>query len=116
MHLLHQASKILSRIVTGDTPDSAKIESLLNEIEESRASDKLIEVAQGIYQSDDVNVDPGATTSESEDGTWVSAWVWVSDSEIEDGLRKRVNSALMAESEAERYTALSGLTIEKKEQ
>lgn len=92
MHLLHQASEILSRIVTGETPDITKIESLLNEIEESRASDELVEVAQGIYQSDDVNVDPSATTSESEDGTWVSAWVWVSDSEIEDDEEEEDNT------------------------
>ena len=84
MMLLNRAGEMLSRILTGEAPDLAKIESLLEEIEESRASPELVETAQDIYQNDDINVDPGATTSASDDGTWVSAWVWVSEGESED--------------------------------
>jgi hypothetical protein len=39
--------------------------------------------ARAIHESDDVEIDNDAETSEAEDGTgsWVQAWVWVSAEE-----------------------------------
>ena len=77
MNLLHRAAEALSRIVTGETPDINQLEALVNEIETSKASDSLTEIASNIYGSDDVEIDGDAVTSRGDDGTWVSAWVRV---------------------------------------
>jgi hypothetical protein len=42
----------------------------------------FIEAARNIYQNDDIEVDDDAKLSETDDGAWVSAWVWVNDDEI----------------------------------
>jgi hypothetical protein len=42
----------------------------------------FIEAARNIYQNDDIEIDDDAKLSETDDGAWVSAWVWVNDEEI----------------------------------
>jgi hypothetical protein len=48
---------------------------------------KYITAARAIYENDDVEIDSDAKLSESESdhGSWVQAWVWVTDEEVSDG-------------------------------
>lgn len=50
------------------------------------ASEKLITRARELYQDDDCEIDDVADISEAKEdgGTWVQAWVWVSDTDLED--------------------------------
>lgn len=48
------------------------------------ASPALIEKARDLYQDDDCEIDDDASTSESDAGTWVQAWVFVPEGEAED--------------------------------
>lgn len=49
------------------------------------ATSKEIEVARAIHQDGDTEIDDNATVSRADgEGRWVSAWVWVSDDEMED--------------------------------
>ena len=45
----------------------------LHEIEQA----VFVEKARELYQSDDIEIDDGAKLSETDDGAWVQAWVWV---------------------------------------
>jgi hypothetical protein len=87
MNLLHRAGEVLSRIVTGETPNIAEIEALLNEIETSKASDEQVRIAKSLFEDDDTNVDHGAFLSQGDDGYWVSAWVFIGnpDSDEDEG-------------------------------
>lgn len=45
---------------------------------EELAREKAIrDAARDIYESDDIQIDADAVVSESEDGAFVQAWVWV---------------------------------------
>lgn len=46
-----------------------------------KATPEQIESARAIYGSDDINIDDGAGISQSDDGVWVHAWVWLNDEE-----------------------------------
>lgn len=43
----------------------------------------FMDAASALYASDDIQVDGDAELSEADDGAWVQAWVWVSDSDAE---------------------------------
>lgn len=49
------------------------------------ASAALVQRARDLYQNDDCEIDDVAAISEAKDegGTWVQAWVWVSNSNLE---------------------------------
>lgn len=38
----------------------------------------VIKTARDLYACDDIQIDDGAALSETDSGTWVAAWVWVS--------------------------------------
>lgn len=37
----------------------------------------VIKTARDLYSCDDIAIDDGAALSETDEGTWVAAWVWV---------------------------------------
>jgi hypothetical protein len=39
--------------------------------------------AREFYQNDDIEIDDNATVSRTDGGRWVSAWVWIADSDME---------------------------------
>ncbi len=39
---------------------------------------EILQTARDLYACDDIQIDDGATLSETESGTWVAAWIWVS--------------------------------------
>lgn len=43
----------------------------------------IIQEARELYQDDLLQIDNDAKLSETEDGTWVQAWVWVPDPEVD---------------------------------
>jgi hypothetical protein len=45
---------------------------------------RALEAARVRYAEDEVAIDDDAKLSEADEGTWVSAWVWVNDNEMED--------------------------------
>lgn len=60
-----------------------ELDRLLTEIAAEReAYADVVDRAHDVYGSDDVNVDAEPILSVSDEGVWVSAWVWVPD---EDG-------------------------------
>jgi hypothetical protein len=42
----------------------------------------FIEDARSLYQNDDIEIDDNAKLSETDDGAWVQAWVFVLDKEV----------------------------------
>lgn len=46
-------------------------------IREYEATPDLIERARSEHGTDEVEIDDDASTSPSDEGTWVSAWVWL---------------------------------------
>lgn len=42
-----------------------------------RATPAQLERARLLYGEDDVQIDEDAVVSETEDGVWVQAWVWL---------------------------------------
>lgn len=51
----------------------------------SPATEEEIELARKKYQESDypdIEIDDDAGTSESDDGTWVQAWVWLSNEDL----------------------------------
>ena len=50
------------------------------------ASPALRELAQDQYGTDDVEIDDEPATSPADNGTWVSAWVWIAqdDADLEE--------------------------------
>ena len=42
---------------------------------------KYLEAAKALYETDEVQVDPDAKFSESDDGVWVQAWVFVPETQ-----------------------------------
>ena len=59
-------------------------QQLLDDYRGDQADPELLEAAQDIYETDDLEIDEGALTSEGDRGTWVQAWVWVSDDEYDE--------------------------------
>ena len=49
-------------------------------------ANKLAQIAQDKYclSTNDIEVDDTPELSESEDGTWVQAWVWLNKEEIDE--------------------------------
>lgn len=47
--------------------------------------EQAIELARDEYQDDDIQIDDNAALSQSEDGVWVAAWVWVENEGQTDG-------------------------------
>jgi len=45
------------------------------------ATPEQIKQARKDYANDDVEIDDNAKTSETDDGVWVSAWVWLKNKE-----------------------------------
>ena len=45
-------------------------------------SDNLIDKAREQYASDDLEIDDDAKVSESSEGAWVQAWVWLDNAEV----------------------------------
>lgn len=43
------------------------------------------DIARALYAGEDIQIDENALISEGEDGSWVQAWVWVSNEDIENG-------------------------------
>lgn len=41
------------------------------------ATPKQIKQARNEYASDDIEIDDNAKTSETDEGVWVAAWVWL---------------------------------------
>lgn len=83
MHLLHEASRILATV---DTPEA---KALVKEIEVSWATEAEWQQAQEVAKSFDdgteCEVDPGATTSRTDEGgTWISGWVWIRDQDADE--------------------------------
>lgn len=73
--------------------DRAMLENarkIFDDAKEYEASEGLMELANDIYGTDEVEIqNPGAGTSPTDEGIWVQAWVWVSqDKLVEAGLRE----------------------------
>lgn len=52
-----------------------------------RMHSKVVEAAREMYEkpsSDDIEIDDEPFFSESDNGTWVSAWLWVRHEEVDD--------------------------------
>ena len=45
-------------------------------------SSNLIELARDQYASDDLEIDDDAKVSESSEGVWVQAWVWLDNAHL----------------------------------
>ena len=43
----------------------------------NRATSRVVQAANDMYASDLVEIDPETVVSESDEGAWVMAWVWV---------------------------------------
>tara|TARA_R110000824_G_scaffold217366_1_gene403875 strand:- start:797 stop:973 length:177 start_codon:yes stop_codon:yes gene_type:complete len=53
--------------------------------------DNLIDRARNQFACDDIEIDNDAKVSESSDGVWVQAWVWLDNEEVQvDGNIVRV--------------------------
>ena len=52
-------------------------------MKETSATREEVERARAIYQTDEIEIDDDAKTSQAEDnpdgGKWVAAWVWLPD-------------------------------------
>lgn len=65
---------ISTNLATGFfTPDQAETLKLFHQPDLM----PIVEKACNIYASDDVEIDDEPMFSEAENGTWVSAWVWI---------------------------------------
>jgi hypothetical protein len=89
IHLTDEEATALSeRFAVSEDPNEValvKAIALFNEGGENR--DALIQKARDEYAAgsdDDIEVDEGAALSESDNGTWVMAWVWLVDDETAD--------------------------------
>lgn len=45
--------------------------------ETMETNSEILQTARDLYACDDIQIDDGAALSETDDGTWVAAWVWV---------------------------------------
>lgn len=90
MSLLTEAYDLLGVLANGEALDKdfyreqcAKARELMRKIAAAEADQEEIDLARNEYGSDEVEIDDDATTSRSDDGTWVSAWVWLSNDDLE---------------------------------
>jgi len=82
MHITsHQLSIIENALLLQAEWDKAL--EAIKEVRENVASDAMIALAQDRYGSDDVEIDDDAGTSPSDEGCWVSAWVWLRKPTVE---------------------------------
>lgn len=72
-----------SRLLTLARGHGDLLEALNNAQGYVPATGMMIEEAQRIYGSSEIEIDQGANTSDPADGTgmWVEAWVWVPSSD-----------------------------------
>ena len=65
----------------------APLKAAIAAAEEPTGRDRMacIAEARSIYASNDVAIDDDARLSETDDGTWVQAWVWLGDPEDDAG-------------------------------
>ena len=81
MNLLTRAIAELRSLPT--TPD---IEKILKDYDEAKPDQHELEIARATHVTDELEIDDNASTSRGDDGVWVSAWVYVSNEELdEDG-------------------------------
>jgi hypothetical protein len=77
-------------IENGYTASSATVTALINKVLSFESVDSgdasaHITAAREMYavpSNDDIEIDDNPKTSRGENGTWVSAWVWVHDDEV----------------------------------
>jgi hypothetical protein len=79
MRLIDESRRIIERL--RNDPELAQ---LIHEIDAAKATPELVQAARDEYQNEDIEVDDDATTSRTDTGTWVSAWVWVPDDEDDE--------------------------------
>ncbi|WP_234265166.1 hypothetical protein [Hydrogenophaga sp. NFH-34] len=67
--------------------------------------EEVIQMARRAYcDDDDIQIDEDAEVSETDDGAWVSAWVWVSTEEMMDPFAPRIEDVIFDEGGAGPYT------------
>ncbi len=71
----------LENALKAGTVKQSDVLRVLNKVAE--VSDDLITAARNEYQTDDVEIDDFPFLSPTDNGTWVSAWVWVANPEDE---------------------------------
>jgi hypothetical protein len=88
--LAQRASALLQEFGHGETTGSRMNElmtearAILSEQAQFTATPAQIERARAEYGSEEIEIDGGeVSTSPSDGGTWVSAWVWLADTEGE---------------------------------
>ncbi len=102
--LMKAARDVIATWERGDLAGSVRdLEAAVNEchgvIDLSESNPDIIEQARDMYANDELQIDDSPVLAPADDGTWVSAWVWVPK---EDGQQ--------AEAEDE-SVALTGLTL-----
>lgn len=60
----------------------AELREVFAKVDERRSA--LISQARAQYCNDDIEIDDEPELSETDDGAWVAAWVWVANAEIEE--------------------------------
>lgn len=55
----------------------------MGETVQDKARQELLDTAYNLYGSDDISFDKNPRVSQSEDGAWVEAWVWVAASDTD---------------------------------
>lgn len=87
---------LLEQDIYTDAPEYAgrvaTVKELVSTLRAALATETLIQEARYIHQTDDVEIDDfGVETSRADEseGTWVAAWVWVADSDLEPGGKPR---------------------------
>ena len=99
LQVLHRDDPIFAEIIGDDPLDNDQLDTLAENLntgffEPTQAEmldhfhnpqyDHLIKRAEDRYASDDVEIDDKPIFSPAERGTWVSAWVWVEDEDVQD--------------------------------
>ncbi len=68
--------------------DIMTAQAILTTVSDGIADGALRAMADDKYGTDDIEIDDEPATSVAEDGTWVSAWVWIEAPEEEDDLKQ----------------------------
>lgn len=88
----NELDKIQDALMSRDEIACKMAMSFLTNVKERMADSDLREQAHDLYGTDEVEIDDEAATSEADNGTWVQAWVWVSNEEREEKIDPRQNS------------------------
>lgn len=88
--MYHKIIPVLDKLLTWenslgcwDAPCWDELKELREELREFSATPQEIEKAKDLYQTDEIEIDDfDVMTSPSDNGIWVSAWVWVSDKDL----------------------------------